>query len=364
MHCTVGVGYGLCRIALGHYWGYMIGIMESMEYILLVALCAYELGLEITESFECSKYLEPVWWLLFYIPALYVTVMKRRIFWSLNILLAVVSLGILLCFCFGSIPYFNYQHLKSDNDKTKPFFEGGIEMFFYALPVASWMFVGIECVVLITGHLKEPVVSLTNGLLSCTTVLLCTSFAVIILACGQEDIDELHEKNNPLNIGFKNMFGMKYHNASLLDIPATIAHGLTVMYAFGSQMKAMADSTLLPEVFKYTYCDAPAGSLVVGSIVGYVLCVFMFFVPNFFEITFMICFTCAFFMYIGILLSYCIYVIRYKRSSSKFNSPFGLYGAVYGVLIFSLSVVSSLVFVPLDEYRLGKKVRIISLTTC
>jgi ethanolamine permease len=60
-----GGAYGLARVTLGNFLGYLIGCCETLEYIIYVATSAVSLGEMITEANPAASAFQPLIWFVF-----------------------------------------------------------------------------------------------------------------------------------------------------------------------------------------------------------------------------------------------------------------------------------------------------------
>jgi amino acid transporter len=175
-----GGGYGLARVTLGYYMGFLIGICEVIEYIVYVAFSVYTLGDMITEVTGMDPALAPLVWLAFYVSAVSVYVRGGRLFWRINMALALTSIGVVLIYCLGSLKFADFRYAQfvtwdtagmgdpsssatgtdssgsssvsssgsssgsSGSSKGSPWFVGGMAEFMHVLPLPAWFYVGVE----------------------------------------------------------------------------------------------------------------------------------------------------------------------------------------------------------------------------
>ena len=174
----VGGGYGLARVTLGFYAGFMVGCFEIMEYILYTADSCLSLGSLVAQVTEMDPKYSPLVWLAFYISAVWIYCVGGKIFWRVSNVLAFLSITILLIYAFGSSKFVNFRFAefvsysvnadKTDvgggnathvgarkimynnlsildtTDLTHSWFQGGFIEFMRVLPLAGWFYVGIE----------------------------------------------------------------------------------------------------------------------------------------------------------------------------------------------------------------------------
>jgi amino acid transporter len=152
---------------------------------------------------------------------------------------------------------------------------------------------------------------------------------------------------DPLNLGFTHMFrGMSNRQATALSIPATYATAFGFVWAFGRVIASMAESHLFPTYLKQTYGEqkVPYMALITGSILSYILCMVTYFMPILGTYIFNIAILSGFMAYVSQCYGYIILKIRYDNQERLFKSPFGIAGAVFGALVFTIGAISVIGF--------------------
>ena len=195
-----GGSYGLARCTLGFYAGFIIGCCETVEYIMYVSSSVVSLGAITSYAIpELSSY-QPVIWLIFYITALSIHIFSCRIFWLFNIVIALISIIILLIYCFGSLPYVHFLHFAATKDGL--WFVGGFPDFLRVLPISAWFFVGVEALSTACDDVRDPKVSIPRGQLSCVATLCVTATLVYFISSSlPTGVDDLAHTLAPLNTG-------------------------------------------------------------------------------------------------------------------------------------------------------------------
>jgi len=92
-------------------------------------------------------------------------------------------------------------------------------------------------------------------------------------------------------------------------------------------------------------------ALMVGSIIGYVICVVVYFNPIVGGQIFNVCMLSSFLGYISQCVGFIAMQTKFQNIKREFHSPFGIFGAVYAMLVFSLCVLSVVAF-QTDQYAL------------
>lgn len=149
-------------------------------------------------------------------------------------------------------------------------------------------------------------------------------------------------------VGFELMFGMKGSRAELLSIPATYATAFGFIFSYGRLMLAMSESRLLPRILRVKWGNATSGTTsvatIVGSLIGYLVCIFVYFFPVVEKHLFNICILSAFSAYLSQLVGFINLRTRLADLPRLYHSPLGMFGAYYGIGVFSLAAISVIVF--------------------
>jgi ethanolamine permease len=165
-----GGAYGLARLTLGFYPGFIVGICESMEYIVYVASSAISLSQMIAQLTNTSQDMVPLYCFVFYVIAVALNILGGRAFWWTSTALGMVSLGIVVVYCLGGLPWVSMSRnaptpqVTGSDDFTVPnqWFIGDMGMFMRVLPLAPWFFVGVESLNLCSSIVKNVSVCLVR----------------------------------------------------------------------------------------------------------------------------------------------------------------------------------------------------------
>ena len=138
-----GGAYGLARCSLGFYVGYLIGCCEALEYIIYVSISVISFGQMICQLCSFSSTYLPLIWFLFYVVALFIQISGGKVFWYSSFVLALVSLLIVLIFCFGNLGSVNFDvytplHEHGSINTYNNMFHGGMFEWMNVLPLAAW----------------------------------------------------------------------------------------------------------------------------------------------------------------------------------------------------------------------------------
>ena len=154
-----GGAYGLARVSLGMYPGFIVGCLEAGEYILYVAQSAISLSLMVIQITNTSNEMLPVYCLIFYLSALVIHIAGGTIFWRSNAVLALLSIGLLFIFILGSIPWCDFNNNAQTRNVTgaerNEYFVGGFSRFLQSTPLAAWFYVGVESLNLAAAFVQK-----------------------------------------------------------------------------------------------------------------------------------------------------------------------------------------------------------------
>jgi amino acid transporter len=151
---------------------------------------------------------------------------------------------------------------------------------------------------------------------------------------------------NPLDNGFTRILSLTSEMALILSIPATFATGFGFIYGYGRVILSMARSDLFPSILSHTYgkFKTPYMAILAGSFLAHVLVIVVHFVPEIevylFNVTVLAAFTAYNSQFVGFLLLRS----RFPDQERLFTSPLGIFGALYGMTVFTLATISVIGF--------------------
>lgn len=345
-----GGAYSINRITLGSYPGFLIGCCEATQYILYVACSAMFLCEMFRDVWETEEFMVPIFCLLFYISAGYILIVGEPYFWRISTFFGLSSLIILLVYCFGSLPFINmirntpFPGTTGSKEDRPQWFIGGMLGFMKSFPLSASFFFGVETLNLSASLVHEPKTVIPSGSVRCVLTIFAMSIFVLFVCSSLPMLDDIPtaKLGTPLSVGYAIMFKIPISYAIIFNIPATYATSYGIMFAFSRVLLSMSQSRLLPPILKSTYgkYKAPYAAIIAGSTVGYVICVMVYFIPMFQGRLFSICTLSAFIAYVCQFLGYITFKIKYGHFAKMCRSPLGIFGAIYGGIVFSVGIVA------------------------
>jgi amino acid transporter len=254
---------------------------------------------------------------------------------------------LLAVYLLGSAKFANLlEHAALEDDTNTPYeqwFHGGFYEFMHVLPRPCLFFVGVQNINLACREIQNPKTEVPKAYMGGMCTGLLTSFATVLVACSLlPGVTTLAQRIHPLTKGYMLIFGVTRAKAMILSLPATIASGFGFMFFFGQQLRSMGQSRLLNPVFarELPGRHTPIVALVVGSLLGYALCLIVYFKPGISIYLYNISMMGAFTTYLSIFLSFWRFRDCFSTIKREFVSPLGKAGAAYGFAVFSLGIAA------------------------
>eukprot|EP01032_Pedospumella_encystans_P009646 gene9646-11338_t len=346
-----GGAYGIARVTLGIFPGYLVAVCDSFKSIIYASAAAYSIGEMVSRAndgvtlIEEHRVYEFAHWAGFYVFCLCIQLYGRKFFWRVNLAFAAMSVAILFIYIFGSIRFVEFEENASypGEEGIWRWFHGGMYEFMSVLPLGTRFFQGIQSINLACGYIKNPKTEVPKGYVWSMSFVMVTSFAVFFLATAvKPGLLIFIARLRPLSSGFKQIFGIPHHRAAIVSIPPTVVSGFGFMYRYGQQMSAMGKSGLLNPVFgnELASRNSPYVALLVGSVLGYVLCVVKWYYPDMQDQLYELSVLGAITTFLSIFASFIVFRRNFPTIQREFVSPLGLGGAIYGCLVFLLCFIS------------------------
>lgn len=351
-----GGAYGISRITLGLYPGFLIGCCEAAQFISYVADATFDLSRMLSDIFHKEDHLIPVFCLLFYMSVTCVLINGNRGFWKIGALLGMSSLLILLVFCFGSLPYINMARYTpysgttgSSSVEGRPqWFVGGMVGFMRYLPLAAWFYRGSGSLNLPGYIVSDSKTAFPMSSIYCILTQHFCSIFVLFVCASLPMMDDIPtaQIDAPLSVGFALMFKIPVIEARAFTIPALCVTVYGSIFAFSRILLSMSQSGLISPLFKRTCSKhkAPYVAILAGSALCYGLFLIAHFLPPIRDYLPLVCILFEISGSIGQFIGYVIFKRKYGHYAKDFSSPLGIWGAYYGGFVISLGAVAICVF--------------------
>lgn len=333
----------------------MVAILEVLTNIFSMASLMLTFGQACTYTLAINNAFQPVFYLVLFAVTVIIQCLKIRSFTAVIHVLVTISLILTALYILGSVPYVNFQRYAyeeyeppfSDDRETERV--GALAILGYAA-IPSYFFTGLEMLPILAHNAETPRKAITYGLLSTVIFGVVTIFLTCIVAVGQYPGRAIiSQAYAPLNYGFSRLFGMPLSTASVFNIPLLLVSFVIGQYLVSIIICSMADSSLLPSLFNTMYRSAFIRIPLYAVMLSYSLCILSAIVAficlyNSYRILVNLSFfvaLCFFTHYICLFMTYLSFIQRFPTVPRYFVSPFGVYGAYLGIVIFFFFGIST-----------------------
>eukprot|EP00981_Chlorochromonas_danica_P005655 scaffold1170_cov158-Ochromonas_danica.AAC.8 len=361
--------YGYVRCSLGPLFGYIVGCIETAKYILYTTASIYLFGHIFLYVYQFDEDWLPVIWLAFYFLAIFIQAFGGQIIWWSWGLLALAILTVQLIFVFGAIKEGRLENLRYSSNE----FDNSGRDFMNILPLAGYFFTGIDCVRTCANDQSNKTVPRAMVIVMYFTIALALSTVVAARSYVSNPADL---GNDPYPYSFGIDIVLKHINhrkSTFFSLAGVIGSSLGFSYGGARQMRAMASSGLLPPFLvgsqHYNIYEVVTGrsaepdgvketkpvvALIVCSVLSYTLLVAGYYEIENFQIRMLRMAGIATCVEIwGMLSGYVIFSTRFSHLERGFRSPFGILGAIIGMLFFVLIFISYFGYGGEDRVAIG-----------
>ncbi|KAH9087097.1 hypothetical protein Ae201684P_000509 [Aphanomyces euteiches] len=334
-----GGAFGLARCTWGFYAGFIVGCCEALQYIIYVACAFVSFGKMLGSFWPFAESQPYIIWFLAYALSSFTLILGGKIYWRWNVALALYSIGIIIIYVFGSMPYVD---IKKFGGGQEYLVVGGFSQFMKVFPMSAWFYVGVESINRLCSDAYEPRLSVPIAQISCILTLFCSAVMVYFVAISMHPgMPEISKALSPLNYGFERMFNCSDDVSVWFSIPATFATGQGFVQSYSKILTCMAGSGLLPAKMheKHSSLNTPIYAIVLGSIVSYCLC-FLDYFYSLDAIFFNTCMVMGSISYTSQCVGYLYLKKNFRTMERKFQSPLGKAGAMCSIFVWVLLAVA------------------------
>ena len=192
----------------------------------------------------------------------------------------------------------------------------------------------------------QPKQSIPKATMCCTYVVLAISIVVVLVTCSTTSIDVLVEQDFPLILGYRALFGTDDNrNLRIVLIPPMYLMSSSFQLAYSRLIFAMARSGLLPPVLGNLCAgrSAPRNAIYAGTVVLFPLIAFAWTLNTAYESVLSGGILAAVWAYFAMFISFIIFRLHFDGLERQYNSPVGIPGAIFGISVSVLIIVSIIV---------------------
>lgn len=340
--------YGFVRAFTLPVFGFMVAVYELMMNLFYVSPLVYTLSALPVLSGAMSRNMILVNCLVVYFITLSVLLVGGKVFWGLNALLGMMIMLIFLIYLIGSSTYADFDTWAlGDHGYSFSGFE-----FMKQIPLVSTIYLGMQLMPLTSRLTKEPKKDVPIVMSFSMALFAIMTFGIIIVAVSQyPGVDQLTVRSFPLTFGFLRIFKMNYASARWINIPFLFATTLSFLFFCGRQALCMSKSGLIPEAFQRLtpVFKTPYVSLITFVFLSFLLNIVIYYNESIIRNLFLVTSLSGFIVYIGAFIGYIRFHDKYSSLERYFVSPFGVFGAYCGIMIFSCCFIGG-AFFQYDRY--------------
>lgn len=341
-----GGAYAFSRCALGVWGGYLAGMAQNVEYILVAAAVVVSAGDAAATVIAglFGVHLPDVFlWFVAYAIFTTINIYGVELTCRIALLLTILSLGVLALFTVGAIPHFDVS-LALDvpvRPGGSVWLPNGMIGIAWSVPFAIWFLVVIELLTLTSEETVSPETTLPKGILSGIATLIAAALLVLFLnSAVPPGANAIGKAQEPLLLGFTHLFGGRLNPVLLaaFGLSAYIAGLHAEIYAYGRSIFSLARAGYISPRLAAIHPtrQTPHLALLAGSFLGFTSAtVIKFGFPELHPdaVLITIAVFAAVFSYILQMLSFLVLRRTLPDISRPYVSPLGATGAMTALVV-------------------------------
>lgn len=279
-----GGAYSFARTALGPWGGFLTGLSENVEYVLVPGVIVFFIGSYLTGIFGTDPALQPLWWIAGYVVFVGLNVLGVELSFRVTVTVTFLALACLGVFWVSAFPSSDFERYALDigpggvhlPEGGGPFLPNGIASVFAALPFAVWLFLAVEQVPLAAEESHDPRRDMPRGIVAAMFTLLLSAFLVLWLNPSVAGVGSfaLSSSGEPLLDALRALYGgTAATTLALVAVTGLIASFHTIIYAKGRQIYSLSRAGYFPTALSLTHGrhKTPHVAMISGSLLA--LCV-------------------------------------------------------------------------------------------
>jgi ethanolamine permease len=346
-----GGAYSFARAAMGPWGGFVTGLAETIEYVVTTAVVvlfsAYYADQITAELFGLSL---PgwVWWIVLYVIFVGLNSLGAETSFRFALVVAIISMAVLVLFAVlalanGAVDFGRLLNIAptEGNSEFLPF---GLTGVLFALPFATWFFLGIEELPLAAEEAHHPARDIPKAGFWGIVTLAFFAIVVLVLNPAVTGSAEIAASGEPLLDGFRAFLPPDV--AAIISAMALIgllASLQGIMFAAGRNMYSLSRAGYYPKFLSITgrRHETPWVALIVGAVFGFAILLLVQVIASTSDaasaaangIILFIAVFGAVISYILQMISFVILRSKFPSAKRPYRSPTGVVGAVVAAVI-------------------------------
>ncbi len=351
--------YSFTRSAFGPWMGYLVGVTDTIEYVITPAVIVAGIGGYLHSLFPAVPIY--IWWVLAYVVFVGINIKGVEITLNVGLVVTLLAMLVLVIFYVGAVVSgaFSWElvfNIEPDPGQTR-FLPRGWYGAFAALPFAIWFYLAIEELPLAAEETVDVVRDMPRALIAGIMTLLALSVFTLVLNPGVNGgAAVIGVSDAPLAEGFKAVFGTGATTVvlTLIALTGLIASFHTIIYAYGRVLFALSRAGYFPRWLSVTgkKTHTPHRALITGAVVGLLaaLVIDRFGTGIVGAALLNMAVFGAVISYASVMAAFIKLRISAPDMERPYKSPLGIPGAAIGIVVALLSLIATF---SIADYRPG-----------
>ncbi len=344
--------YSFARNAFGPWGGFVVGITDTIEYVITPAVIVVGVGGYLNALFPAVPVW--IWWIVSYAIFVGINIRGVEITLKVGMVITLASIAVLAIFYVAAVASGAFRldllfNIPADAGQSATFLPKGWYGVFAALPFAIWFYLAIEELPLAAEETVDVVRDMPKALILGIFSLLILSLFTLVLNTGVNGgASVIGASAAPLNDGFVAIFGSGVTTTvlTLVALTGLIASFHTIIYAYGRVGFALSRAGYFPRAISVTNrkFKTPQVALVLGAVIGLVTAAILNRVGGTSTVGAALLTMAVF----GAVISYAAVMISYIRLKvarpelkRPYLSPLGIPGAAVGAALAIVALFAS-----------------------
>ena len=343
--------YSFTRSAFGPFWGFICGVALIIENVLapVVAVIAV------------TSYLEPLIpnvpvylvWVLIYGIFTAINIWSTKVTFHVGLIITLVAIMVLAIFYFSMLLLGEFRidllyNVSPDPGQSAIWLPKGWQGIFAAIPYAIWFFLAIEQLPLVAEETRDVRHNMPKALLIAMFTLIVLSLLTLVLNSGVAGgAAAIGKSSAPLGDGLEAYFGKgpvtTFATAGMMSCGLIASFHFTI-YAYGRTFFSLSRAGYIPSWLSVTGRNyTPYRALILGTVIGLICAVSLDLLGGAVkDVMLNMAVFAALLAYILVLFSYIKLKSSHPELPRTYESPLGIWGAVFGSALAILALFACL----------------------
>lgn len=285
-----GGAYSFSRTAMGPWGGFLTGLSENVEYVLVPGVIVFFIGSYLTGIFGTSPELQPLWWVLGYVVFVGLNISGVELSFRVTLVVTLMALACLVVFWASALPNMDFDRWAMNvgpggvelPEGGGPFLPTGWHGVLAALPFAVWLFLAVEQLPLAAEESHAPQRDMPRGILAAIFTLMISAFMILWLNPAVIGVGSfaLGQSGEPLLDALRAIYGEGTAKVlALVAIIGLIASFHTIIYAKGRQIYSLSRAGYFPTALSVTHprFKTPHIAMITGAVLALTVMMILWF---------------------------------------------------------------------------------------